>query len=117
MFKASLFAGGTTFFLKRLFNEKRPSSSDRLSFPSGHSTTAFAFAGVIAREHKEWKYPAFALAALVGYSRMNDNAHYLHDVTMGATIGLAYAYGLEEESNIYPIVGKNLFGLQYINRF
>ena len=117
MLKASLFAGGTTFFLKRLFNEKRPNSGDRLSFPSGHSTTAFAFAGVIAREHKGFAIPAYALATLVGYSRMNDNAHYLHDVTMGATIGLAYAYSIDRETNIYPIVGHQLFGLRYLNYF
>lgn len=100
MTKASLFAGGTTFFLKRLINQKRPNSYDRNSFPSGHTTVAFAFAGVIHNEHPEYKYPAFALASLVGVSRINDNAHFLHDVVAGASIGLAFAYSLHRKSPI-----------------
>lgn len=116
MLRASLFAGGTTFFLKRIFNQRRPSKGDRLSFPSGHTTTAFAFAGVIHREHPEWKIEAYALASLVGLSRLNDNAHYLHDVAMGATIGLAYAFGLEKRkfSNLSFFPGKDALFLSYL---
>ncbi len=94
MLKTSAFAGMTTFFLKRLINEKRPSGSDRNSMPSGHTTTAFAFASVVALEHPNWAIPAYSLASFVGLSRINDNAHYLHNVTMGATIGMAYGYAL-----------------------
>lgn len=94
MFKVSAYSGFTTFFLKRVFNEQRPHKGDRLSFPSGHSTTAFAFASVVALEHPNWKYEAYALASIVGLSRINDNAHYLHDVVMGASIGTAFAYAL-----------------------
>ena len=92
MFKASLFSGLTTFFAKRLINERRPNKGDRNSFPSGHTTTAFAFGTVVALEHPEYAWMAYTFSALVGLSRINDNAHYLHDVTMGATIGMAYAY-------------------------
>lgn len=94
MFKTSLFSGMTTFFSKRLINQRRPNKGDRNSFPSGHTTTAFAFASVVALEHENWAIPAYALASFVGFSRMNDNAHYLHDVTMGATIGIAFGYAL-----------------------
>jgi hypothetical protein len=82
MFKTSVFAGGTIFFLKRIFNERRPHKGDRNSFPSGHTTTAFAFSTVIALEHPSWAIPAYAMSTFVGLSRMNDNAHYLHDVTI-----------------------------------
>ncbi len=92
MFKASFFSGMTTFFLKRAVNEQRPNKGDRNAFPSGHTTTAFAFSTVVALEHPDWAIPAHTLAVLVGLSRMNDNVHYLHDVTMGATIGMAYGY-------------------------
>lgn len=95
MFETTLFAGATTTVLKTIVSEQRPNLSDNHSFPSGHSTTAFAFAGVIGIEH-EWYYsvPAYALAAYVGLSRLNDNAHYLHDTFSGATIGLSYAFGI-----------------------
>lgn len=102
MFKATLFAGGTTFFLKRLFNQRRPNKGDRNSFPSGHTTTVFAFAGFISKAHPEYKWLGYGMASFVGLSRINDNAHYLHDVTMGATIGMAYgqyfAKNLKSES-------------------
>jgi hypothetical protein len=100
MFKASLFSGATTFFLKRLVNQRRPHKGDRNSFPSGHTTTAFAFSTVIALEHPTWAIPAYALSSFVGLSRMNDNAHYLHDVTMGATIGMAYGYAFFKNEDL-----------------
>lgn len=34
------------------------------------------------------------MAAFVGFSRINDNAHYLHDVLAGATIGATYGIGV-----------------------
>lgn len=103
MLKASLYAGGTTTILKRIVNEERPDKGDRLSFPSGHSTTAFAFASVVAMEH-EWYYGALAysLASVVAMSRINDNVHYLHDVVFGATIGITYGvslYYLQQKKN------------------
>ncbi len=95
MFETSLYAGAASIVLKTIVNERRPNLHDNHSFPSGHSTTAFAFAGVIGLEH-EWYYgvPAYVLAAYVAFSRLNDNAHYLHDTIAGATIGLSYAFGI-----------------------
>lgn len=77
--------------LKLIFLEPRPDGSDHFSFPSGHSASAFSFASAIGVNH-HWAFalPAYGYAALVAYSRMNDNRHYLHDVIAGATLGLAY---------------------------
>jgi hypothetical protein len=125
MFKVSAFSGLTTFFLKRIFNQRRPNKGDRNSFPSGHTTTAFAFASVIAKEHPGWKYAAYGLASLVGFSRINDNAHYLHDVVMGATIGSSFGYALYNKSqkqagketnldvSVSPLVGGQYVGVNY----
>lgn len=96
MFMATAYSGIATSILKVTFREGRPNNPvDKKSMPSGHTTTAFTFAGIIGAEH-EWYFavPAYALATLVGYSRINDNKHYLHDVTAGATIGLSYALGV-----------------------
>jgi membrane-associated phospholipid phosphatase len=50
---------------------------------------------VVGAEHGvAWGVPAYAIATLVGVSRVNDNAHYPHDVIAGATVGIAYGLGL-----------------------
>jgi membrane-associated phospholipid phosphatase len=60
------------------------------SFPSGHTTSAFSIATVIATEYKDVKwvpYVCYSIAGLTGLSRINDNKHWASDVLMGAAIG------------------------------
>lgn len=96
MVMATGYASLVTTTLKYTVREGRPyNSKERNSFPSGHTTTAFAFAGVVAAEHGWWYgVPAMAMATFVGYSRLNDHAHYLHDVVAGATVGLSCSLGI-----------------------
>jgi hypothetical protein len=95
MFKSTFYAAGTTTVLKYVARERRPDSNNRDAFPSGHSTTAFAFAAVVGTEHEwYWALPAYGLATLVAYSRINDNKHQLHDVVGGAFIGLTYGLSI-----------------------
>ncbi|MEE9455188.1 MAG: phosphatase PAP2 family protein [Paracoccaceae bacterium] len=77
-----------------LYDEIGPFGFDPLSFqstyaswPSGHTTTAFAFAIALSLLFSRAKYILLPLAFLAGYSRMALGAHYLADVIMGATIG------------------------------
>jgi membrane-associated phospholipid phosphatase len=69
---------------------ERPDQSDHYSFPSGHSASAFATAGVLQR-HYGWKagVPAAVVAAYVATARVHDNHHYLSDVIFGAAMGIA----------------------------
>ena len=94
-------AGLTALVLKHTLREERPNHSSRNSFPSGHSTTVFAFAAIVGAEHG-WRYgvPAYALAAFTGFSRINDNMHYLHDVLAGATLGLSVGLGVYLRNNV-----------------
>lgn len=95
MTKASAYSSLVTTVLKYTVREQRPNGAARNSFPSGHATTAFAFASVVGVEHGiGWGIPAYLIAGGVAYSRLNDNAHYSHDVIAGATIGMAYGIGL-----------------------
>lgn len=62
------------------------------SFPSGHTTSAFAMATVIALfvNNKGINLLALFLAALVGYSRVYLAQHFLSDVLAGAFTGILF---------------------------
>src|SRR5436190_5443634 len=60
------------------------------SFPSGHSSTSWAAATVLAMQYKHnpWiKYGAFAVAAVVAASRYSGRNHFMSDVLVGGAIG------------------------------
>ncbi len=57
------------------------------SWPSGHTTTAFAFSVAIILLAPRLKWIMLPFAVLAGYSRMTVDAHYLADVIMGTTVG------------------------------
>jgi membrane-associated phospholipid phosphatase len=87
--QAMIVNGAYTGILKYSVQRTRPDGSDNLSFPSGHTSTAFSLAAV-ANHHYGWKagVPAYLLASGIGLSRIESNSHHLSDVVAGATIGL-----------------------------
>lgn len=70
--------------------------TENQSFPSGHSTNAFAVASVVAGHAKGWVVPtvAYTLATGVAFSRMNDDVHFASDVIAGGLIGTAIGRGV-----------------------
>jgi membrane-associated phospholipid phosphatase len=59
------------------------------SFPSGHTSAAFAMATVLATQYPRYRVPLYALAAAVAASRVLQNRHFPSDVFVGAGIGIA----------------------------
>lgn len=60
---------------------------DYLSFPSAHTTTAFATAGALAVALPPVGVPLLVGAGGVGWSRISQNCHYPSDVWVGAWVG------------------------------
>lgn len=122
MFKATAYSTATTTILKYTAREPRPIDHNwKNSFPSGHTTSAFAFSGYVMAEHEYWLgVPALLFSTFIGYSRINDNMHWLHDVTAGATIGWVYGWGISkyqqkkkdaETTAILPIYDSQTIGM------
>jgi membrane-associated phospholipid phosphatase len=104
----------------RQYNGKTISSS----FPSGHTTVAFAAATVFAMEYKDKPWvPVFAYSAasLIGISRITENKHWATDVLVGAALG--YISGRQVVNNYHRYAkiqnenkrkGQLIFNLQYL---
>lgn len=58
------------------------------SFPSGHTTTAFALAAAITYIWPRFALPAWLFALTIGISRIAITAHYPSDVLGGALTGI-----------------------------
>jgi membrane-associated phospholipid phosphatase len=77
-----------TQLLKITVDETRPNGGP-YSFPSGHTSASFSCAEFL-RRHYGWRagLPAYLAATFVGYSRVESQNHYTHDVVAGAAIGI-----------------------------
>ena len=96
-------AGGAVLVGKTVAGRPRPEQSldadgyvpfsGQAAMPSGHTAAAFALATSLADDiHRPWATVGlYGMATAVGWSRINDNRHWLTDVTAGALVGIASA--------------------------
>ncbi len=112
--------------LKFSFGKQRPGDKNSyVSFPSGHTSTAFATATSLTYAYG-WKAAviAYPLAAMVGASRMADDMHWISDVVGGAFLGViigraTFSEDLGEKSNslLMPTVNQSNLGFTYYLQF
>lgn len=104
--------------LKKTFQRHRPNTGDpsnvfdwrggpgiNKSFPSAHTSNAFATATVFATMYKntKWVPPvAYLLAGAVGFSRIYKNEHWASDVLAGAAVGFLSAKSMNA---LYKVAG------------
>ena len=89
---------------------KKLGSSDYQSFPSGHTTTAFAAAAAVTSETRRmWPQALWVVApvmyggaTLVGLSRMYHNNHWASDVVLGAAVGTFSGLKVVRYSHAHP---------------
>ena len=62
-----------------------------LSFPSGHSAVAFAFATGVGNRLPVVAGPLHALAGVVAYSRVHTGVHHPSDAVVGSVLGTVVA--------------------------
>lgn len=143
-FESYLLTNSITLILKQLTGRERPKVATRprgfwhgplayfyqptgvnksidyfTSFPSGHTTTAFATATVISDFYTDnWvSYTCYSMATLVGISRVTENFHWLSDCFVGALVGHFGARLIEiinyggEDISVIPWVNQEQCGL------
>ncbi|MDD2435978.1 MAG: phosphatase PAP2 family protein [Massilibacteroides sp.] len=85
------FNAGMVHGLKNTIDETRPDGAP-YSFPSGHTANAFLGAHLAYKEFKDSApalgYAGYAMATLVGISRIYNNRHWISDTLAGAGIGI-----------------------------
>lgn len=115
-----IFTALTTLALKGAFHRERPNGHDHLSFPSWHASATFGNATVLA-EYYGWKaaIPAYLVSIFVGWTRIEDNRHFVSDVVAGAAIGCIYGHAISQYNkrvhsnvSIEPVAMRGGTGMQ-----
>jgi hypothetical protein len=83
-------AYGASYLLQQVVKEERPDHSGWHTMPTAPTAPALAAASSIQVRYG-WDYglPSYAIAAFVGYSRVEADKHHWGDVAAGALIGWA----------------------------
>ena len=102
----------TVHALKRSTKVERPDGSNKRSFPSGHTATAFVGAHMLFKEYKDvspWiGIMGYSVATATGTFRVLNKKHWVSDVITGAGIGILSA----EVGYLMLPVWHKIFGIK-----
>ncbi|MBN1512133.1 MAG: phosphatase PAP2 family protein [Phycisphaerae bacterium] len=117
----------TTRLIKDLRGRNRPNEANRKSFPSGHTSDAFARATLAMENIEAMDIPrparvalhhgTLATAVAIGWSRIEAGAHYPSDVLAGAALGTFFgnfvhdAFLGPDEEEIGLVIGPTQGGV------
>jgi membrane-associated phospholipid phosphatase len=106
--------------IKQITQRRRPTAAKGRSaffdgsFPSGHTTEAWALATVIAHEYHDRRLvqvAAYGIAGVVSAARFTGHNHYLSDVLVGSALGYGigrYVYRAHHRTNTTSVnVGES----------
>jgi len=113
---------GPLYRFKKTDEGEKPSTATYTSFPSGHTTLAFAAATVFAMKYRDRPLVpiiAYSAASLVGLSRLTENKHWASDILVGATVGFLCGKLVVNNYHRYSKIQKQKeslsFNLSYFN--
>lgn len=102
-------------------------NSSNSSFPSGHTTHAFALASVFANHYdKTWvTCTSYTIAGLVGVARSYHDAHFASDILAGALIGTLVGKSVVAHNRpmrsgqvvLLPEIMPGLVGVRMVRKF
>ncbi len=133
-YESFIWAGAVEGVTKFAVGRERPTKTDNAfifkpmsgdaSFPSGHTTVAFAAATVLAEQYPSWAVivPSYAFAAAVGFSRLYANQHWSSDVVAGAVLGTTVAHSIRlwhihAKNHPNQTLEFNLDGVRWVSKF
>ncbi len=137
LFESITYSGISVMAVRYIFGRSRPyntnspwefnwfeTSNEVQSFPSGHTTVAFALSTVLAEEiGGVWAGLAFyGMASMTAYARVRNNQHWFSDVVVGAGLGLVTGFHVVRQERMReqsaPEVGLSIIpglnGIQLI---
>jgi membrane-associated phospholipid phosphatase len=132
LFNAVAITGASTVLLKATMGSTTEAPSGEPdpfigAWPSGHTSSSFAVASVLDEYYgPKVGVPAYLLAGLVGWERIDDREHDLSDVIFGAALGYVvgktvarnhrgHFCGMELEPIVDPMTGA--VGVSFERRF
>jgi membrane-associated phospholipid phosphatase len=130
-------SAGAVRSMKHTIDVQRPGNKGKMSFPSGHTATAFTGAHILFHEYKDvsvWiPVAGYTFAAGTGIMRIVNKRHWFSDVLTGAGIGILSVetgylllpvfhkmFGIKDENSnlvIVPSVNTNSFGIGLLYSF